>query len=43
MLQFPLPALKWRQLNLAKLKKSDATRSRAQADELARRVASVNG
>lgn len=38
-----LPALKWKLLNLAKLKKSDATRFRAQADELARRMDDVNG
>jgi predicted nucleotidyltransferase component of viral defense system len=38
-----LPALKRKLLNLAKLKKSDATRFRAQADELARRMANVNG
>ena len=37
-----LPALKWKLLNLAKLKKSDATRFRAQADELARRMDDVN-
>jgi len=38
-----LPALKWKLLNLARLKKSDATRFRAQADELARRMDHVNG
>jgi predicted nucleotidyltransferase component of viral defense system len=47
LLPFPhlqeLPALKWKMLNLAKLKKSDAKRFRAQADELARRMANVNG
>ena len=47
LLPFPhlqeLPALKWKLLNLVKLKKSDTTRFRAQADELARSMASVNG
>jgi len=47
LLPFPhlqeLPALKWKLLNLVKLKKSDTTRFRAQADELARNMASVNG
>ena len=47
LLPFPhlqeLPALKWKLLNLAKLKKSDATRFRAQADELARRMDNANG
>jgi len=38
-----LPALRWKLLNLAKLKKSDATRFRSQADELARRMANVSG
>jgi predicted nucleotidyltransferase component of viral defense system len=37
-----LPALKWKLLNLAKLKKSDSTRFRAQANELARRMDNVN-
>lgn len=47
LLPFPhlqeLPALKWKLLNLVKLKKSDTTRFRAQADELARSMANVNG
>ena len=47
LLPFPqlreLPALKWKVLNLAKLKKSDATRFRAQHDELAARLDSING
>jgi hypothetical protein len=47
LLPFPhlqeLPALKWKLLNLAKLKKNDAKRFRAQADELARRMANANG
>ena len=42
LLPFPhlqeLPALKWKLLNLAKLKKSDATRFRSQADQLASRM-----
>jgi len=47
LLPFPhlqeLPALKWKMLNLAQLKKSDAKRFRAQADELARLMANVHG
>ena len=38
-----LPAMKWKLLNLAKLKKSDATRFRAQADELVSRMDHING
>jgi len=47
LLPFPhlqeLPALKWKLLNLAKLKKSDTARFRAQADELASRLDNING
>jgi hypothetical protein len=46
LLPFPhlqeLPALKWKMFNLAKLKKSDAKRFRAQADDLARLMANAN-
>jgi hypothetical protein len=38
-----LPALKWKLLNLTKLKKSDAVRFRGQANELASRMDNVNG
>ena len=45
LLPFPhlqeLPALKWKLLNLAKLKKSDATRFRSQADQLASRMKDI--
>jgi len=38
-----LPALKWKLLNLAKLKKQDPKRFQAQHDELAARIEGING